>query len=51
MHLDWSLDELMAIFLTDNAPEQFTLRREDIWLEIRGLRGALQMHRLSGEAS
>jgi len=25
MHLDWSLDELMAIFLTENAPEQFAL--------------------------
>ena len=36
MHLDWSLDELMALFLTDSAPEQFVLRREDVWLEVRG---------------
>lgn len=51
MHLDWSLDELMAIFLTENAPEQFALRREDVWLEIRGLRGELRMTRLSEEAA
>lgn len=51
MHLDWSLDELMTIFLTEDAPEQFALRREDVWLEIRGLRGELRMTRLSAEAA
>jgi hypothetical protein len=51
MHLDWSLDELMAIFLTENAPEWFALRREAVWLEIRGLRGELRMTRLSAEAA
>jgi hypothetical protein len=51
MHLDWSLDELMAIFLTDNAPEQFALRCEDVSLEIRGLRGELSMTRLSEAAA
>ena len=51
MHLDWSLDELMAIFLTENAPERFALRQEDVWLEIRGLRGELRMTRLSADAA
>jgi hypothetical protein len=49
MRLDWSLDELMTIFLTDSAPEQFALRREEVWLEIRGLRGELTMTRRSQE--
>lgn len=49
MHLDWSLDELFAVYLTDHAPEQFSLRREDVWLEIRGCRGALQLNRLTRE--
>lgn len=50
MHLDWSLGELMTIFLTERAPEQFSLRREDVWLEIHRLRGELRMARLSEEA-
>jgi len=41
----------MAIFLTENAPEQFALRLEDVWLEIRGLRGDLRMTRLSADAA
>jgi Putative DNA-binding domain len=50
IHLDWSLDELIGFYLTDTAPEAYALRQEDVWLEIRGLRGELQMNRLSGEA-
>jgi hypothetical protein len=49
VHLDWSLDELLGIYLADNAPEWFSLRHEDVWLEIRGLRGELQLNRLSGD--
>ena len=51
MHLDWSLDELMAIFLTDNVPEQYALRADDAWLEIRGVRGELRMTRVSADAA
>ncbi len=51
IHLDWSLDELMTIFLTENTPEQFALRREEVWLEMYGLRGELRMTRLSDEAA
>jgi len=45
--LDWSLDELMAVYLADNAPERFALRREEVLLEIRGMRGEIHMHRLT----
>jgi len=49
VHLDWALDELIGLYLTDTAPDAFALRQEDVWLEIRGLRGELQMNRLGGE--
>lgn len=49
VHLDWGLDELIGFYLTDTAPTEYVLRREDVWLEIRGLRGALQMNRLTSE--
>jgi hypothetical protein len=47
LHLDWSLDELIGVYLSDSAPDRFSLRHEDIWLEIRGLRGSLEMRRLT----
>jgi hypothetical protein len=47
LRLDWSLDELMAVYLADSAPEQFALRREEVWLEVRGRRGELHMNRLT----
>lgn len=49
VHLDWALDDLIRFYLTDTAPDEYTLRQEDVWLEIRGLRGELQLNRLSGE--
>ena len=47
MHLDWALDELIGFYLTESAPDEYVLGQEDVWLEIRGLRGELQMHRLT----
>jgi hypothetical protein len=47
LHLDWSLDELIGVYLSNSAPDQFSLRHEDVWLEIGGLRGSLEMHRLT----
>jgi hypothetical protein len=47
LHLDWSLDELIGVYLADSTPDAFALRQEDVWLELRGLRGALEMHRLA----
>jgi hypothetical protein len=49
LHLEWSLDELIGVYLGDNAPEQFALRREDVWLEVRGLRGTLSLNRLTAD--
>jgi hypothetical protein len=49
VHLDWALDELIGFYLTDTAPDEYALRQEDVWLEIRGLRGELRMNRLTGE--
>jgi hypothetical protein len=49
MHLDWSLDELIGFYLTDTAPDQYALRQEDVRLEVRGLRGDLQLNRLTSE--
>jgi hypothetical protein len=49
LHLDWTLDELIGFYLTDTAPDKYALRQEDVWLEIRGLRGELRMNRLTGE--
>ena len=47
LQLDWALDELIGLFLTDSSPDQFSLRQETVWLEVRGRRGELQMNRLT----
>jgi hypothetical protein len=49
LHLHWSLDELIGVYLADRAPDTFALRHEDVWLAIRGLRGTLEMERLAME--
>lgn len=49
LHLNWALDELIGVYLTDSAPEEYSLREEGVWLEIRGLRGDLEMNRLTPE--
>lgn len=45
--LDWSLDKLMQFFLTGDAPDQYVLRAEPVWLELRGSRGELSLTRLA----
>ena len=45
--LDWSLDELVTFFLTGEAPNQYVLRHEPVWLELRGCRGKLWLNRLT----
>lgn len=42
----WPVDELMRLFLTEQAPDRLTLAPENIWLELRGVRGAFSMKRL-----
>jgi Putative DNA-binding domain len=45
--LDWSLDELFAFYLSGRAPDQYALRHEPVWLELRGSRGELWLNRLT----
>lgn len=45
-HADWSIDDLMRLYLTDSAPASFRLDARDVWLEVRGARGRLQMDRV-----
>jgi Putative DNA-binding domain len=45
-HTDWAIDELISLYLSGDAPDQFTLQACGVWLEIRGLRGELSMNRL-----
>jgi hypothetical protein len=47
LHLDRAVDELMALYLSDKAPDQFTLECGDVWLQLRGCRGELTMTRLT----
>jgi len=47
LHVQWAVDELMSLYLADRAPDRFSLTPGDLWLELRGCRGELQMTRLS----
>ena len=42
----WPVDELVQLFLSDQAPEIYALDPEDVFLEVRGARGAFSMTRL-----
>ena len=42
----WAIDELIELYLTQQAPEQFQLAAAAVWLEIRGARGAFRINRL-----
>ena len=42
----WPVDELMKLYLTGAAPEQYALSAADVWLEICGARGAIRFDRL-----
>jgi hypothetical protein len=43
----WAIDELMSLYLSDQAPDRFTLDTGDEWLELQGCRGELRMTRLT----
>lgn len=45
--ITWSLDELMAFYLSGEAPDSYVLREETVWVELRGSRGELSMRRLA----
>lgn len=46
LHTAWAIDDLMRLYLTDSAPDRFTLNEGDVWIELRGARGEMQMNRL-----
>jgi hypothetical protein len=41
----WPVDDLIRLHLEDRAPERYGMEPAEIWLEIRGARGAFQMTR------
>jgi hypothetical protein len=47
LHAEWAIDELISLYLSGHEPERFVLEHGDIWLEVRGNRGELQINRLS----
>jgi hypothetical protein len=42
----WPVDDLLKLFLSDDVPESYALDPADIFLEVRGARGAFSMSRL-----
>ena len=46
MRAAWPIDDLMNLYLINTAPERLSFDPVDVWLEIRGARGALQIIRL-----
>jgi Putative DNA-binding domain len=45
----WPVDDLLKLYLTNNAPNEFVFERADVWLQIRGARGAFDIRRLEPE--
>lgn len=43
---DWPIDALIALHLGGDAPAQFTLERERVWLQFSGARGTFGIDRL-----
>lgn len=43
----WPVDELMKVYLTDTAPDRYAVSAQEVWLEIRGVRGSLRFDRLA----
>lgn len=46
LHAPWPIDDLIRLHLTDTAPSYLALELEDVWIEVRGARGAFHMKRL-----
>jgi hypothetical protein len=46
LRASWAIDHLMTAYLTDSAPDTFLVACEDIHIQIRGARGALQFERI-----
>jgi hypothetical protein len=46
LHASWPVDDLVKLYLTDTAPDRFVLAPADVWIEVRGARGAFRINRL-----
>jgi hypothetical protein len=44
---DWAIDELISLYLSNEAPDRFLLTPGQLWLELRGSRGELRITRLN----
>jgi hypothetical protein len=47
LRADWPIDRLMELFVTDTAPERFSMDAQAVHLELRGARGEFHLSRLS----
>ena len=47
LQTSWAVDELMTMYVTDSAPEEFTLAEDEVRLEIRGARGEFRIGRMN----
>jgi hypothetical protein len=48
VHASWPVDTLLKFFLMDTAPDRLVLEPEDVWIEVRGTRGELEIDRVCG---
>jgi hypothetical protein len=46
LNASWPVDGLMKLYLTDTAPNEYPLAPADVWLEVHGSRGELDINRL-----
>ena len=47
LYAPWGIDTLIMLYLADTSPDSWTLRSEDVHLEVRGSRGAFRFTRLT----
>lgn len=50
LELDWPVDELVKLYLSDDAPDRFHLEPAAVALELKGARGTFQINRLDRAA-
>jgi Putative DNA-binding domain len=46
LHASWPVDDLMKLYLSGTAPNEYRLAPADVWLEVRGARGEFQINRV-----
>jgi hypothetical protein len=46
LELDWPVDELVKLFLSDHAPDRFHLEPAAVTVELKGARGTFHINRL-----